>query len=106
MEAEEVVVVEEVDLEAVLSLQWVSHSLISRPCLERERLYILYVISSFIAGYIVIETHYFGKPLEPPPLLTEPTEEELRICELQNGFTKRLRQSAYYIVESTKSTGR
>ncbi|KAI0762506.1 DNA-directed RNA polymerase III, subunit Rpc31 [Fomes fomentarius] len=43
-------------------------------------------------------------PLEPLPLLIEYSEEEKRIAELQVGFTTRLRKSAYYIVETTKST--
>ncbi|KAH9947533.1 DNA-directed RNA polymerase III, subunit Rpc31 [Amylocystis lapponica] len=43
-------------------------------------------------------------PLEPLPVLTEYSDEEKRICELQMGFAARLRKSAYYIVESTKST--
>ncbi|KAI0355910.1 hypothetical protein OH77DRAFT_1402132 [Trametes cingulata] len=43
-------------------------------------------------------------PLEPLPLLTEYSEEERRIAELQIGFATRLRNSAYYIVEPTKST--
>ncbi|KAJ3002362.1 hypothetical protein NUW54_g5722 [Trametes sanguinea] len=43
-------------------------------------------------------------PLEPLPLLTEYSEEERRIAELQIGFATRLRNSAYYLVEPTKST--
>ncbi|EIW54986.1 uncharacterized protein TRAVEDRAFT_51114 [Trametes versicolor FP-101664 SS1] len=43
-------------------------------------------------------------PLEPLPLLTEYNEEEKRIAELQIGFATRLRNSAYYIVENTKTT--
>ncbi|PCH35065.1 hypothetical protein WOLCODRAFT_106908 [Wolfiporia cocos MD-104 SS10] len=43
-------------------------------------------------------------PLEPLPVLTDYTEEEKRICELQTGFATRLRKSAYYVVEPTKST--
>ncbi|KAI0327584.1 hypothetical protein GY45DRAFT_1327473 [Cubamyces sp. BRFM 1775] len=43
-------------------------------------------------------------PLEPLPLLTEYSEEEKRIAELQIGFATRLRQSAYYLVETTKSS--
>ncbi|TFK93346.1 hypothetical protein K466DRAFT_572570 [Polyporus arcularius HHB13444] len=43
-------------------------------------------------------------PLEPLPLLTEYNDEEKRIAELQIGFATRLRNSAYYIVETTKST--
>ncbi|KAJ3518918.1 hypothetical protein NM688_g9375 [Phlebia brevispora] len=42
--------------------------------------------------------------LDPLPVLTEYTEEEKRIAELQIGFATRLRKSAYYIVEPTKST--
>ncbi|KAI0763172.1 DNA-directed RNA polymerase III, subunit Rpc31 [Irpex lacteus] len=42
--------------------------------------------------------------LDPLPVLAEYNEEEKRMAELQIGFTTRLRQSAYYIVESTKST--
>lgn len=45
------------------------------------------------------------QPLETLPVLTEYTEEEKRIAELQTGFETRLRKSAYYIVESIKSTG-
>ncbi|GJE85282.1 DNA-directed RNA polymerase III, subunit Rpc31 [Phanerochaete sordida] len=43
-------------------------------------------------------------PLEPLPLLTEYSKEEREIAQLQIGFASRLRQSAYYIVETTKST--
>lgn len=38
-------------------------------------------------------------------MLTEYSEDEQRIAQLQLGFSARLRKSAYYIVESTKSTG-
>ena len=38
-------------------------------------------------------------------MLTEPSEDEKRICELQNGFAARLRCSQYYIVEPTKTSG-
>lgn len=48
----------------------------------------------------------YRQPLEPLPLLTEYNEDEKRVAELQTGFASRLRQSAYYIVESTKSTGK
>ena len=40
------------------------------------------------------------------PVLTEPSEDEKRICQLQNGFVTRLRRSQYYIVEPTKTNGR
>ncbi|KIP06796.1 hypothetical protein PHLGIDRAFT_19361 [Phlebiopsis gigantea 11061_1 CR5-6] len=43
-------------------------------------------------------------PLDPIPMLTEYNEEEKQIAQLQIGFATRLRQSAYYITESTKST--
>lgn len=43
--------------------------------------------------------------MDPLPVLTEYSEQERRIAELQIGFATRLRQSAYYIVEPTKSTG-
>jgi len=43
-------------------------------------------------------------PLEPLPVLTDYTAEEKRIAELQLGFETRLRKSAYYIVEPTRST--
>ena len=43
--------------------------------------------------------------MDPLPVLTEYSEEEKRIAELQAGFASRLRKSAYYIVEPTKSTG-
>ncbi|KAI0090445.1 DNA-directed RNA polymerase III, subunit Rpc31 [Irpex rosettiformis] len=42
--------------------------------------------------------------LDPLPVLTEYNEEDKRIADLQIGFTTRLRQSSYYIVEHTKST--
>ena len=38
-------------------------------------------------------------------MLTEPSEDEKRVCQLQNGFSARLRRSQYYIVEPTKSNG-
>jgi len=44
-------------------------------------------------------------PLEPLPALTEYSEEERRICELQRGFATRLRKSAYHVTEVSKSTG-
>lgn len=40
-----------------------------------------------------------------PPIMTEASEKEKRIAQLQIGFASRLRKSEYYIVESTKSTG-
>ncbi|KAG6337001.1 hypothetical protein ID866_2102 [Astraeus odoratus] len=42
-------------------------------------------------------------PLDPLPVLLDYSEEEKRICEIQNGFAARLRKSAYYIVEPVKS---
>jgi DNA-directed RNA polymerase III subunit RPC7 len=39
-------------------------------------------------------------------VLTEYSEEEKRICELQLGFAARLRKSAYYVTEAVRSTGR
>ncbi|ESK86394.1 hypothetical protein Moror_4987 [Moniliophthora roreri MCA 2997] len=38
-----------------------------------------------------------------PPVLTEYSEREKRITQLQIGFTHRLRKSPYYVVEPTKS---
>jgi len=38
-------------------------------------------------------------------VLTEPSEDEKRICQLQNDFAARLRRSQYYIVEPTKTNG-
>ena len=43
--------------------------------------------------------------MESLPVLTAPTDEEKRICELQDGFASRLRASAYYLVEKTKTDG-
>ncbi|EIN08616.1 hypothetical protein PUNSTDRAFT_114057 [Punctularia strigosozonata HHB-11173 SS5] len=43
-------------------------------------------------------------PMDPLPSLTEYTETEKRICELQLGFAARMRKSAYWVVEQTKST--
>ncbi|KAI6029582.1 hypothetical protein PISMIDRAFT_9269 [Pisolithus microcarpus 441] len=42
-------------------------------------------------------------PLDPLPVLLDYSDEEKRICELQNGFATRLRKSAYYVVETVKS---
>lgn len=42
-------------------------------------------------------------PLEPLPVLTDYSADEKRICDLQTGFLTRLRQSAYYVVETSKS---
>ncbi|EGO03926.1 hypothetical protein SERLA73DRAFT_175621 [Serpula lacrymans var. lacrymans S7.3] len=42
-------------------------------------------------------------PLEPLPVLNEYSDDEKRICDLQIGFAARLRKSAYYLVEATKS---
>ncbi|KAJ7634680.1 DNA-directed RNA polymerase III, subunit Rpc31 [Roridomyces roridus] len=39
-----------------------------------------------------------------PPVLSEYTEDEKQIAAYQIGFTQRLRKSAYYVVEATKST--
>lgn len=39
-------------------------------------------------------------------MLTEYSEDERQIAQLQLGFSSRLRKSAYYIVEHTKSAGR
>lgn len=38
-------------------------------------------------------------------MLTSISEEDRKICELQNGFAARLRTSPYYILESKKSDG-
>lgn len=43
--------------------------------------------------------------MDPLPVLTSFTDEENGIIQLQNGFATRLRQSAYYVVESVKSDG-
>ncbi|KAF7965613.1 hypothetical protein HWV62_42635 [Athelia sp. TMB] len=43
------------------------------------------------------------QPLDPLPVLAEYSSDEKRICELQMGFATRLRKSAYYVVETTKS---
>ncbi|KAF9652335.1 hypothetical protein BDM02DRAFT_3137339 [Thelephora ganbajun] len=42
-------------------------------------------------------------PARELPVLTEPSEDEKRICQLQNGFVTRLRRSQYYIIEPTKT---
>lgn len=39
------------------------------------------------------------------PILTELSTDEKRIAELQIGFATRLRKSAYYVVEKSKSNG-
>jgi len=41
--------------------------------------------------------------MDPLPVLTSYTDEERLICELQDGFAKRLKQSAYYVIERTKT---
>lgn len=38
-------------------------------------------------------------------MLAEPSEDEKRICQLQNGFAARLRRSQYYIIEPKKTNG-
>lgn len=43
-------------------------------------------------------------PMESLPVLTEYSEDEKRVAQLQQGFKERLRRSPYYIVESVKST--
>ncbi len=43
--------------------------------------------------------------MDPLPVLTEFTEEERQISELQLGFAARLRKSQYYVVEPSRSTG-
>ncbi|KAI0296472.1 hypothetical protein BC826DRAFT_1091130 [Russula brevipes] len=45
-------------------------------------------------------------PLEPLPALTEYSEEERHICDLQRGFAARLRASPYYVTEVAKSTAK
>lgn len=45
------------------------------------------------------------QPLDPLPVLLDYSEEEKRICQLQNGFADRLRKSACYVVEPVKSNG-
>jgi hypothetical protein len=39
------------------------------------------------------------------PILTELSTDEKRIAELQIGFATRLRKSAYFVVEKSKSNG-
>ncbi|KAL0577189.1 hypothetical protein V5O48_004787 [Marasmius crinis-equi] len=39
-----------------------------------------------------------------PPVLREYSDSERKITQLQTGFARRLRQSQYYVVESTKNT--
>jgi DNA-directed RNA polymerase III subunit RPC7 len=39
-----------------------------------------------------------------PPVLTEYSDREKQITQLQIGFARRLRKSPYYVVETTKST--
>lgn len=43
--------------------------------------------------------------MDPLPVLTSFSDEERRICDLQDGFATRLKQSAYYVVERTKTDG-
>ena len=43
--------------------------------------------------------------MDPLPVLTEYSEEEKQICDLQQGFAARLRKSQYYITEPKKSAG-
>ncbi|KIK68578.1 hypothetical protein GYMLUDRAFT_725456 [Collybiopsis luxurians FD-317 M1] len=43
-------------------------------------------------------------PEMKPPVMTEASEKEKKIAQLQIGFASRLRRSEYYVVESTKST--
>ncbi|KAJ7598815.1 DNA-directed RNA polymerase III, subunit Rpc31 [Mycena floridula] len=48
-----------------------------------------------------------GTALYPPmrpPVLIDFSEDEQRICQYQMGFVSRLRNSQYYLVETTKST--
>lgn len=40
-----------------------------------------------------------------PPVLTDFNEDEKRIAAYQVAFAQRMRKSAYYVVENTKSTG-
>ena len=46
-----------------------------------------------------------SQPMHILPVLTDCHVEEKRICELQLSFATRLRQSAYYVTEPTKSNG-
>ncbi|KAF9233357.1 DNA-directed RNA polymerase III, subunit Rpc31 [Melanogaster broomeanus] len=43
-------------------------------------------------------------PLDPLPVLSDYSSEEKKICELQTGFAARLGRSAYYVVETIKSS--
>lgn len=43
--------------------------------------------------------------MDPLPVLTSYTDEERLICELQDGFARRLKRSAYYVIERTKTDG-
>jgi DNA-directed RNA polymerase III subunit RPC7 len=43
--------------------------------------------------------------MEQLPVLNEYSAEDKTIAELQAGFAARLRKSAYYIIEQTKSNG-
>jgi len=45
------------------------------------------------------------QPIDPLPVLLDYSEEEKRICQLQNDFVARLRKSPYYVVEAVKSNG-
>ncbi|KAK0458893.1 DNA-directed RNA polymerase III, subunit Rpc31 [Desarmillaria tabescens] len=38
-----------------------------------------------------------------PPVMSEFTEDEKKMCQYQIGYATRLKQSAYYVVEATKS---
>ncbi|KAK0452294.1 hypothetical protein EV421DRAFT_1768179 [Armillaria borealis] len=38
-----------------------------------------------------------------PPVMSEFTEDEKKMCQYQIGYATRLKQSAYYIVETAKS---
>lgn len=39
------------------------------------------------------------------PVFTDSTSDEKRIAELQLGYAARMRKSAYYVVEKTKTSG-
>lgn len=49
--------------------------------------------------------NFSSQAMDPLPVLTEYTEDEKRVCELQLGFASRLRKSQYYVVEPNKSAG-
>ena len=83
-----------------LDLPWASHSQIFSHYLEKRILCTQYDSVSFES----VQTNQL-QPMDPLPVLSEYSNDEKQICNLQIGFATRLRKSQYYVIGTTKSSG-